>query len=554
MAQIPYRANLSASIYPMTIADGGRTVIVPQADQNFDRRVDPAGEQKDAGIPQALYLENVLPTANGYQSVGYVDTNTAVPMPAAPLNYIINFIEVKFRDGGFSATAGIYSFPLICYADGSFSSGRTGTTAVSITGTAPVATGRLSYAVVAGNCYLYSEANRQLYEVVGSVSLDILQLNNITATVTPANFFLTNLIHSITGSSNYLVAANLDTVFWSSTTTPTDFVASLVSGSGESAPNDTDGLISYLKDTQSGFYVYTQTNAVLAKYTGNARYPWKFIPVINSNTVLNPQSQIYGNSTSSFHYLIENDSQIKLFSGDQGQLVAPEVSEYLSKTTVDQAFNYSTNVFTDRTVQTVRPRVYVFLNRYLIISINSTDDFPSASNLITYSHMIVYDTLLQRYGKLKIDHKFVYTVINITIRQQELLAILDASDNTVKFLHFDIYETDTIPPAYSYIPQTAVFLLGKMQYVRSRKLKLEEVEIEGPQNRNIKPVQNFSCTLLPSLDGRNFDAPIPMVASYNAGGVIKYPAHKTAENHSLLLKGAFSINTIQCKFTVAGDR
>ena len=61
----------------MAISRAGRSVIVPQIDQNYDRRVDPTGEQKTPGIPQALYLENVLPTVEGYQSVGFI------PLPSA---------------------------------------------------------------------------------------------------------------------------------------------------------------------------------------------------------------------------------------------------------------------------------------------------------------------------------------------------------------------------------------------------------------------------------------------------------------------------------------
>jgi hypothetical protein len=78
MAQISYRANLSAAIFPMTLARAGRSVIIPGPDQNFDRRVDPQGEQKSAGIPQIIYAENVIPTADGYQSVGF---RTAQALP-----------------------------------------------------------------------------------------------------------------------------------------------------------------------------------------------------------------------------------------------------------------------------------------------------------------------------------------------------------------------------------------------------------------------------------------------------------------------------------------
>lgn len=76
MSQIPYRGNLSASIFPMTIAKSGRSVINPGADQNFDKRVDPGAAPGSVGIPQIMYCENTLPTPEGYQSVGLKTTGT----------------------------------------------------------------------------------------------------------------------------------------------------------------------------------------------------------------------------------------------------------------------------------------------------------------------------------------------------------------------------------------------------------------------------------------------------------------------------------------------
>lgn len=80
---ISYRGNLSSTVFPMTLADAGRSVIIPQADQNYDRRIDPAGEKSDAGIPQAMYLQDVLPTVHGYQSVGYKESAGGAMPPRA---------------------------------------------------------------------------------------------------------------------------------------------------------------------------------------------------------------------------------------------------------------------------------------------------------------------------------------------------------------------------------------------------------------------------------------------------------------------------------------
>ena len=74
MAQIPYRANLSAVVFPMTIAKAGQSVINPGMDQNFDKRVDATAAYGSVGIPQIMYCENVLPTSEGFQSVGTLAT------------------------------------------------------------------------------------------------------------------------------------------------------------------------------------------------------------------------------------------------------------------------------------------------------------------------------------------------------------------------------------------------------------------------------------------------------------------------------------------------
>lgn len=82
MAQQTHRANLSSAVFPMTLAKAGRSVIVPTYDQNFDKRVDANGNDKGSvGIPQAIYMENVFPTPDGFQSVG-LKPRTAITTPS----------------------------------------------------------------------------------------------------------------------------------------------------------------------------------------------------------------------------------------------------------------------------------------------------------------------------------------------------------------------------------------------------------------------------------------------------------------------------------------
>jgi len=72
MAQITYRANLSAKTFPFISENFGRSVIVSGPDQNFSRQlVAPEDTDKDIGIPQVYYCHNIMPHTSGLQSVGY---------------------------------------------------------------------------------------------------------------------------------------------------------------------------------------------------------------------------------------------------------------------------------------------------------------------------------------------------------------------------------------------------------------------------------------------------------------------------------------------------
>lgn len=554
MGQIAYRANLSSATYPMTIADGGRTVIVPGPDNNYDRRVDPTGQQLDAGIPQALYLENVMPTVNGYQSVGFYSCDSPMIVPGGSPT-IAQVIEVRATTtfvGPSLYNFAIQNIPLFVWSNDTFTCGRLGRNTVTFSGTAitTASTGVFSTAVVRGVCYLYfsSATVRELYTVVSDTAGN-LTLTNVTASVLPAGFLNSDDIISICGSNNYLVCHNNITAYWSSTTTPTDFTSSLVSGAGQIDPNNSDDALIYMRDTLNGFYIYAQNNIIYAQYTGNSRYPFKFTSVINSTGLFSGKRwEFYGQVDSGGHYVIEKNKVIKFMQGASTEPIAPEVSDFLAKNPSQALLNYSTNAFIEQNVATSVPSIYVYMNRYVLISVNGTNEGGSADK---YTHVIVFDTHLRRFGKLKIDHTFMFCFW----LPNEVVGFVNKQNNTIRYLSFDIYGNATVP-MINLAPEahTGALVLGKFQYVRSRMMQIEEIEIEGPQNTTITPIPNFFLVLLPSTDGRNFDTPVPLTASYLSGGVAKYYTHRTAQNHSLLLKGAFSVNTLQLKFVPGGER
>jgi hypothetical protein len=560
MGQVAYRANLSSATFPMTIADGGRTVIVPGPDQNFDRRVDPEGEQKDAGIPQALYMENVVPTVNGYQSVGYI--RPTLNMTLASGRTIVHKIEVM------AVTSSNTKLPVTLYVDstGVFSVGIDGRSSVTFSGTAPGSSVLLSTAMVGNKSYLYDAISYRLYEITAAPGIT---LTNVTASVTPANFFSTNTISSIAGSNNYLIASAFDRIYYSSLTTPTDFVASLVSGAGSIIPNNLSGAILRVVSSAVGFYVITPDVVIAAEYTGNARYPWKFIVVKGLSGVKSTanstdlQYSIYSNAYTQSAIIVGKNGEIKILQRDQAQSLLPELDDFLTNKVQQDSLNYTTSAITSQALFTLEPRVFVVGARYFIVSINDSSTTTAFAG--QYTHAMLYDSMTQRAGKLKITHDFI-TEVDLEIaafagpdpsfqggKNKKLIAFVDGVLGRIAYVNFDIYNFTALNNA-SYEAAQGALLLGKFQYVRSRMMQMEEIEIEGPQNTAIVPSPNFSLALIPSTDGRNFDAPITLTPRSINGGLAVYNCHHTAQNHSILIKGAFSINTLQLKFVPGGER
>jgi hypothetical protein len=523
MTTISHRANLSSAVFPMTLADAGRTVIAPQYDQNFDRRVDPAGEQKDAGIPQAIYMENVIPTVNGFQSVGYIP-GTVLPEVVGSTMFVR---WACFIDGaivlsrGYSAGA-----PFEDVVSNNIKCDDTWQTAV---GVIPEAVFGGSIAKVRGVNYWCDKTHLFTF-TVNSITKR-LNFTNVTGSVTGVT--VTN-IKSICSSYNYLILLMEDgTIHWSSTTTPTNFTASLVTGAGSQVPHNSTGS-NFLVEHSQGFMIYGSAGVIFAQYTGNSRYPFKFVSVADAGGFTR-EEQISGSSLSAIHYGINDSNKIQLIDKAAAAIAAPEVSTYLERKLYKDVFNYTTNVFSKQvpTSQLISTRIFYLLDRYVVVSVQSD------TNAAGWDYAFIYDTLLQRYGVLKVLHSYVFA------DEKSICFVPREVDAIPYVLALDVYSTTAT--------FAGVLLLGKFQFVRDRFLQLEEINIESVKDISSGGTQNFSLLLFPSFDGKNFSTPITLTPTIT-NSLIQAKLHKTAKSHSIMLKGAFDVNTLELHFRVAGER
>lgn len=524
MPQISYRANLSAASFPLSLAQAGRSVIVPGPDNNYDRRVDPIGEGSDAGIPQALYLENVIPTSSGYQSVGLEEMDA------------IGFITSSLVEQIFSLDSSLNPVKITVVYDTSTSFKASGIEGldtwanVIFSGTSEYPTRGISSAIVRGVCYVLIKgaSNSELYTATHDGIA--LTLTNVTATVTPGGFMVD--AGAICSAYNYLVVLKDDNIiYWSSTTTPTDFVASLVTGAGSQSPSGILGRIRSVFSVPTGFYIETISGLIYAQYTGNSRYPWKFVPVDSTSTIVSYTS---GDVNSKEIFVLESTGTVMAVSERQTAKLAPELSTHLRKNSPVDTFNYLSNTFSLTAIVSNSPKIYQFFDRYICISCEST-----VAN--KYNTIILFDRVLNRYGKIKIPHTHLvdYQLFSSAINSEKI-GVIDAVTGECYTVDMDVDSSAST--------HQGVLVLGKFQYVRSRFLALDEISIEGE-------FPNVEIAVLPSLDGKTFEASVtPTFVASSAAGLKEFTCRTEAKNQTVVIKGAFSIDCMELVFHPGGGR
>jgi hypothetical protein len=536
MAQIVYRGNLSSATFPLTVADAGRSVIVGGPDQNYDRRVDPVGYGNSGagapGIPQALYMENVFPSQTGFQSIGF-ETLGTIPIPVGQgCNQVVEIIA-PVSVAGSALAKYIFAF----FSNNTYSyileAGTAWTAPVALPATvgSPGTFQDVSTGVVAGTCYVWIQGTNKLLTFAGTGGF-----TNVTGTVT--GLVIANIV-GITSAFGYLIAADSKTIYWSSTTTPTDFTASLVTGAGFENPNDLKSGIATLKPHPTGFFIYG-TNVVWASYTGNVKYPWKFRGIANSGAIITPERITTGEDTLTSHYGITSSGQIQEITPSGATNLGADVSNFLQRSSVYDTFDTTTYTFTlNKLLFTIfASRPSFILNRYLFVSY----DINAGGGTEKYEYALVMDTLLGRYGKIKLQHSKIFNYGGN-------MFFVNMNTGVCRRIYFDIYKTG-LPAGDAH---SGILILGKFQYVRSRFLKIEELAFESAQQSALI-APNFNVRVLPSLDGKNFNAAVTPTLVTSTNALRTYKCHNTALNHAIVVNGAFDLNTVELKFVPDGKR
>lgn len=527
MAYDTFTVALNAASFPFTSDMLQRTVLIPGIDQppKAGKLVTGTDEGSNKELAQNYYCQNVMPMDEGIYSVGYsqlfggilgaTDFDQVMTLRDANEN---NFLFAPARGKNYIYTANRGSW---------LSTNPFGAWAGSI----------VSRSYVNGRTFVHYEG------------YDSFEYNSTTGQFLSAGYtgITPSAINCIGGSNNYNIAVTGIQVNWSSLINPTDFTASVQTGAGFAIPQDMKGVGRAVIPISGGFLIYTNKNVVAALYTNNARSPFVFKEVSNAGGITSPE-QISLEASLGYHYAWTTNGLQKITASSAENLESGVTDFFAGR--IWEEFDIPSLTLTMRRISSAfKVKVTFVSGRYLVLSYG----LPVTPQL--YTHALVLDVTLKRWGKLRIDHVdcFTYPYPNligqVTESPPKQSIAFITKDGTVSLLVMD----------YRDRADQGVLLLGKYQLVRQKMATFQKVEVEG-----LVIGHTPNIYLILSVDGSKNLAPNKLSllsASDNmvtlgapAPGLASYAAPRTGKNYSLLTTGTFEFTTMVHHITKGGNR
>lgn len=539
------RANLLAASFPFLTDLWGQTVMQSQGDignTNFG----PDSINK----PQLFYAENVMPTTVGYQSISFKPIS--VPnIGTIPSRYIQQVFELQVPNPivalGFPAFITIYVATTVGNSTNMWVLNQNVSENWAFVVTPYVSTiipMQITTAFSNGQTYLFMAGQGAFHYNAGAGTFVADAFIGVTAA---------NLL-GITATNGYIIAYSNNGTFWNSNTNPLDFTPSLVTGAGGGPVQEVKSQIVGCFGISGGFIIYTFNNAVQAAYTGNVNFPFKFSEVAGSGGIDN-QSKVSWQDDSSTHFIYGSKGLQVIEIGSDATPAFPEVTEMLTAGYVE-TFNIATLTFSRSVGQGSdfsTPLITLCGTRYVVISYNPTQITVAASTYINYSHALVYDLLLKRWGKIVHDHTDCIGYENIL-----QVAYVDTSPRgVIGFVGFlgdlVLVDMDFTYPGNEQGGGNSVVLFGKFQIQRNKGIYLQRAAFE-----NLDAGQNWDAYAIATLDGRTKQPAVKLVdistALGNGNDIRTFGGDNLyGLNISILLIGNFNLTSFEIDMTVGGS-
>ena len=493
----------------------------------------------DFGVADLIYAENVLPYAKGLYSVGFAQQTAAAPGPITTADQYIPLRDINENIRGYIPAAGGN------YVYNSVSNAWTSTNSFSFTGSL------VTRAYVNGRTFVCFERNRIIeYDVSTGLFTSV-------ALTYPAGLTIAN-VRGIGAASNYLLFFTEFAVYWCSPLNIVDF-ANPDQGSGNQTPIDIKGQITAVLNVSGGFIIYSARNAIGATFTNNAAAPFVFKEISNAGGVASWE-KVTPEADETGHY-IWGTNGLQLVGLNKAINVFPEVTDFLVGGQVE-AWDAGTKQVTRAVSAGAFAVKLAFLaGRYLVISYGA--------GTTAFSHALIYDTTLKRWGKIKFDHvdafMFAYVAGTGAYTYDTLPGTYDSlpGDYAALGLFFlavtapkqgmallksngEIY---VVVPNFVHTGDSGVAVFGRIQFKHGNFITMQAVELDG-----LKTAPAPSVTVLSSVTGYDRDSATAMALNKTVGNYREYNKRVTGTNLDVAVEGTFVISNALARVSKNGSR
>ena len=406
MAQIKYSVNLSAADFTFSFYYKGPSVIIPGPDQNyFQGTAGWAGDspQRGINIPQMMYCENTVPTAEGYRSVAY----KFFIEPAVPTQRFVRFHPIFEGSTGNSALLGVTADRkiFICRAN------TGGEWVQSTLVTWESQTGESYPAFPAwdepGQITTTSYANFLgviCIQGVGVFGLDATTSNLLQFPIIGID---PTLINGVCSSSGYFIAWDDTRVYWSSTEAPYDFTPSLITGAGSAGIDGLKGKIRLCKEIGGGFIIYSDVSIISAAYSSNQAIPWIF-DVLAGGAGVRKGEAVSADINSQIHFAWTTGGLMGV-ELNQVKPMFPQLTDFIASGISDHSPATDSHPTIDYLDEYKEVYAAVISSRYLCVSFGTLSaPLPDEYPIPALTQSFLYDLQLKRWGKLNVDHVQIF--------------------------------------------------------------------------------------------------------------------------------------------------
>ena len=575
MAQYNFRLNVTAAQFPFLSYQGGATVITPNQDTYYIKPNAFSGTESDKniGVPQIMFCENVMPTSFGVQSVNFINSTNPFDggvLVADQLFYVISPVDGQRYLTNFDRVSGrlyIYSHEQKHWQ-------------MMFTGPAhdfPYAT----VAIVQGRTFVYLRGMTGLWEFLGYNTFTGF-FNGVD--ITPLGISDLSSFSGIVGANNYLILYTPYALYY---TIPDsipgnipDFTPSLgPTGAATETPSVLRGLIEVCFPVADGFVMFTSTSIIAAYYSGNIRFPWSYRELENSAPIVSLDSVAVDRENYA-RYVNTTGGILKLAKSSATPMY-PEATEFFS-TGRYEYYDWPTHsiLFRD-TTEPVNIGVAYVGGRWLVLSYGER-----AENIFT--HAIIWDEHLKRWGKVAVHHVRAIEFFGVAPPGEEITNdpktyqdLLDAQW-TYQYLidaglPYSIFGGANFPgnPTlglqykslgfvtdngivqiidFTVKPQEdpiSVAMFGKIQLTRNHRFKITDVWSE---NFNLgQPTNYTNLNIIATKDMRNTLKIVPGWVRSAENQMVHHQFHGCeGANHILRYEGDFILSSIIVRGTPTG--